>query len=77
MQIFALISAIFHNECMFISHHLMTLGCQFRKSLPANISSTFVDLIPKIKKLGVDHFLRQLTQQKNIMSGYLDGAKGL
>lgn len=61
---------------MFIAHHLMTLGHQFSKNLPTNISSTFVDLVPKVRKLGAEHFLQQLAQQKKIMTVYLEGAKG-
>ncbi|XP_071164301.1 centromere/kinetochore protein zw10 homolog isoform X2 [Mytilus edulis] len=73
---FPQLSAIFHNNCMFIAHHLMTLGHQFSKNLPTNISSTFVDLVPKVRKLGAEHFLQQLAQQKKIMTVYLEGAKG-
>lgn len=71
-----LLPAIFHNNCMFIAHHLMTLGHQFSKSLPSNISSTFVDLIPKVRKLGAEHFLQQLATQRTIMATYLENAKG-
>ncbi|CAH2320138.1 centromere kinetochore zw10 homolog [Pelobates cultripes] len=49
------LSAIHHNNCMFIAHHLLTLGHQFRYHLPTPISdgaATFVDLVPGFRKLG-------------------------
>ncbi|KAK3093664.1 hypothetical protein FSP39_018645 [Pinctada imbricata] len=76
LDTFPQLSAIFHNNCMFISHHLMTLGHQFRAKLPSNLNATFVDLVERIRKLGVQNFLQQLAKQKDLMSEYLQGAKG-
>ncbi|KAK3591551.1 hypothetical protein CHS0354_041595 [Potamilus streckersoni] len=70
------LSALHYNNCMFISHHLMTLGHQFSKKLPQNISTTFVDLVPKIRRLGAESFLQQLAQQKAQLLEYLQAASG-
>ena len=70
------ISALHYNNCMFIAHHLMTLGHQFSKKLPSHINSTFVDLVPKIRRLGSESFIRQLSKQKAQMSEYLKAANG-
>ena len=61
---------------MYIAHHLMTLGHQFSKKLPPHINSTFVDLVPKIRRLGTQSFLQQLSKQKAQMSEYLKAANG-
>ena len=67
-------SAVHYNNCMYIAHHLMTLGHQFSKQLPQTINATFVDLVPKIRRLGTDSFLQQLSKQKAQMSEYLEAA---
>lgn len=54
----------------------MTLGHQFSKKLPQTMNATFVDLVPKIRRLGTESFLRQLSKQKVQMSEYLNVANG-
>ncbi|XP_038044149.1 centromere/kinetochore protein zw10 homolog [Patiria miniata] len=52
-----------HNNCMYIAHHLLTLGHQYRQSLPPPLcdgTSTFVDLIPVFRKLASECFLAQM-----------------
>ncbi|OWF53385.1 centromere/kinetochore protein zw10 homolog [Mizuhopecten yessoensis] len=73
---FPQLSAIFHNNCMFIAHHLMTMGHQFRKKLPPSINATFVDLVQKIRRLGTDTFLQQMSRMKGVMAECLGGANG-
>lgn len=68
--------ALHYNNCMYIAHHLMTLGHQFSKKLPSHINSTFVDLVPKIRRLGTESFMQQLSKQKEQMSEYLKAANG-
>uniref|UniRef100_A0A8C3UIX8 Zw10 kinetochore protein n=1 Tax=Catharus ustulatus TaxID=91951 RepID=A0A8C3UIX8_CATUS len=49
------LAAIHHNNCMYIAHHLLTLGHQFRYSSAGVLSSvavTFVDLVPGFRRLG-------------------------
>ncbi|XP_041749788.1 centromere/kinetochore protein zw10 homolog [Coregonus clupeaformis] len=61
------LAAIQHNNCMYIAHHLLTLGHQFRPHLPDPLSegaATFVDLVPGFRKLGAHCFLAQLNVQR-------------
>lgn len=47
------LAAIQHNNCMFLAHHLLTLGHQFRPHLPLKDGvAYFVDLVPGFRKLG-------------------------
>ncbi|XP_038079437.1 centromere/kinetochore protein zw10 homolog [Patiria miniata] len=55
--------ALHHNNCMYIAHHLLTLGHQYRQSLPPPLCDgtyTFVDLIPVFRKLASECFLAQM-----------------
>jgi centromere/kinetochore protein ZW10 len=38
---------IFHNDCFYIAHHLLSLGHQFRKQLPEDLAkiATFIDMV--------------------------------
>ncbi len=53
--------ALFHNNCMFLAHHLVTLGHQFRSKLPREIAerATFMDLVPQFRRLGIEIFVQQ------------------
>ena len=55
-------TAIFYNDCIYISYHMLTLGYQFQKELPASLqkSATFIDLIPHFQKLGEKYFKHQM-----------------
>ena len=49
------LAAIQHNNCMYLAHHLLTLGHHFRAHLPQQLSegvATFVDMVPGFRKLG-------------------------
>ena len=54
----------------------MTLGHQYSKKLPESINVTFVDLVPKIRQLGTEYFLRQLATQREQILEYLNAANG-
>ncbi|KAI9005057.1 Centromere/kinetochore Zw10-domain-containing protein [Hyaloraphidium curvatum] len=45
---------LFHNDCLYVSHHLLTIGYQYKSQLPPplNETATFVDMIPSFRKLG-------------------------
>ncbi|NXX65030.1 ZW10 protein, partial [Spizella passerina] len=61
------LAAIHHNNCMYIAHHLLTLGHQFRyrsTSVLSNGAATFVDLVPAFRRLGMECFLAQMRVQK-------------
>jgi len=57
------LAAIQHNNCMYLAHHLLTLGHHFRGHLPQPLSegvATFVDMVPGFRKLGEQTILHQL-----------------
>ncbi|NWW72055.1 ZW10 protein, partial [Climacteris rufus] len=61
------LAAIHHNNCMYIAHHLLTLGHQFRyrmTSVLCHEAATFVDLVPAFRRLGMECFLAQMRVQK-------------
>uniref|UniRef100_A0AAX7TVB5 Centromere/kinetochore protein zw10 homolog n=1 Tax=Astatotilapia calliptera TaxID=8154 RepID=A0AAX7TVB5_ASTCA len=61
------LAAIQHNNCMYLAHHLLTLGHHFRNHLPQPLSegvATFVDMVPGFRKLGAQCFLAQLNVQR-------------
>lgn len=61
------LAAIQHNNCMYLAHHLLTLGHHFRVHLPQPLSegvATFVDMVPGFRKLGAQCFLAQMNVQR-------------
>ncbi|XP_044138214.1 centromere/kinetochore protein zw10 homolog [Bufo gargarizans] len=72
------LSAIHHNNCMYIAHHLLTLGHQFRYHLPVPLSdgaATFVDMVPGFRRLGTETFLAQMRLQKGELLDRLSNAR--
>jgi len=71
--------AIFHNDCFYIAHHLLTLGHQFRKVLPESFvaAATFVDMVPVFQELGEKYFVEMLRSQRSQLRESVEGAKGL
>ncbi|XP_029428048.1 centromere/kinetochore protein zw10 homolog [Rhinatrema bivittatum] len=72
------LSAIHHNNCMFIAHHLLTLGHQFKYHLPSPLcdgAATFVDLVPGFRRLGTESFLVQMRIQKGELLERLASAR--
>lgn len=73
------LSALHHNNCMYIAHHLLTLGHQFRSKLPEPLNqsvATFVDLVPTIRHMGEKCFLEQLRKQRSSLLEVLQSTKG-
>uniref|UniRef100_A0A1A8GGS6 Centromere/kinetochore protein zw10 homolog n=1 Tax=Nothobranchius korthausae TaxID=1143690 RepID=A0A1A8GGS6_9TELE len=61
------LAAVQHNNCMYLAHHLLTLGHHFRAHLPKPLSegvATFVDMVPGFRKLGAQCFLAQVNVQR-------------
>uniref|UniRef100_A0A7N8YLE7 Zw10 kinetochore protein n=1 Tax=Mastacembelus armatus TaxID=205130 RepID=A0A7N8YLE7_9TELE len=61
------LAAIQHNNCMYLAHHLLTLGHHFGAHLPQPLSdgvATFVDMVPGFRKLGAQCFLAQMNVQR-------------
>ncbi|XP_051956225.1 centromere/kinetochore protein zw10 homolog [Xyrauchen texanus] len=70
------LAAIQHNNCMFIAHHLLTLGHQFKPHLPMKDGvSYFVDLVPGFRRLGARCFVAQMNVQKEEMLERLSTAR--
>jgi len=69
-------SAVHYNNCMYLAHHCITLGHQFRNSLPGQLNSTFttfIDFVPILRKCGTDCFLEQLRSQQRELLQILEG----
>ena len=47
------IAAVFQNDCLYLAHHMVTLGHEFRGGLPppANQTATMVDTVPLFREL--------------------------
>ena len=71
--------AIFHNDCFYIAHHLLTLGHQFRNMLPDSFvaAATFVDMVPVFQELGEKYFVEMLRSQRAQLRESVEGANGL
>ncbi|XP_076969007.1 centromere/kinetochore protein zw10 homolog [Tamandua tetradactyla] len=72
------LAAIHHNNCMYIAHHLLTLGHQFKSRLAPILcdgTTTFVDLVPGFRRLGTECFLAQMRAQKGELLERLSNAR--
>ncbi|XP_006890853.1 PREDICTED: centromere/kinetochore protein zw10 homolog isoform X2 [Elephantulus edwardii] len=72
------LAAIHHNNCMYIAHHLLTLGHQFTLRLAPILcdgTATFVDLVPGFRRLGTECFLAQMRAQKGELLERLSSAR--
>ncbi|KAL1919413.1 uncharacterized protein VTP21DRAFT_2106 [Calcarisporiella thermophila] len=77
-------TAIFHNDCLYICHHLAILGFQFRKTLqsvsdlsaPLDQTGTFVDMIPGFRRLSETIFLHQMRRQRDMIKTNLLKTEG-
>ena len=68
------VAAVQHNNCMYLAHHLMTLGHQFHSRLPPPLNSqttTFVDQVPLVRTLGVECFLAEMKKQSSCLLDFL------
>uniref|UniRef100_H3CQC8 Centromere/kinetochore protein zw10 homolog n=1 Tax=Tetraodon nigroviridis TaxID=99883 RepID=H3CQC8_TETNG len=62
------LAAIQHNNCMYLAHHLLTLGHHFKAHLPQPYGrglATFVDMVPGFRRLGARCFLAQMNVQRS------------
>ncbi|CAL1534617.1 unnamed protein product [Lymnaea stagnalis] len=69
-------SAVHLNNCMYIAHHLETMGHQFAPKLPGTFTSTFLDLVDQLRSSGVEIFRSQVIRQEKLLLEYLNGADG-
>nr|XP_002127662.1 centromere/kinetochore protein zw10 homolog [Ciona intestinalis] len=62
------ITAVFHNDCWFLSHHLLTMGHQFTNKLKSKLDGKnllFVQLVPRLRSIGDELHLAQLRRQRD------------
>ncbi|XP_034173768.2 zeste-white 10 kinetochore protein isoform X1 [Osmia lignaria lignaria] len=62
--------AVFHNNCMYLAHHLLTLGYEYRDKLPEALKKsnlTFADQILVLRDVGSTCFLEHMKYQRNII----------
>ena len=74
------VAAVQHNNCMYLAHHLITLGHQFHTHLPPPLNSevtTFIDQVPIVRQLGEDCFLAEMRKQRDCILGCLKTFIGL
>ena len=74
------VAAVQHNNCMYVAHHLITLGHQFHSKIPPPLNSevtTFVDQVPLVRQLGEECYLTEMRKQCNCILEYLKPFGGL
>ena len=74
------VAAVQHNNCMYLAHHLVTLGHQFHSRLPAPLNSevtTFIDQVPIVRRLGEECFLAEMRKQRDYILECLKSFGGL
>lgn len=73
------VAVVFHNDCFYIAHHLLSMGHQFRDSLPDDMvkASTFIDMVPAFRELGERHFLTMMQRQETGLMESIAGAGGV
>lgn len=62
--------ALFHNNCMYLAHHLLTLAHEYRDKLPEALQKhnlTFADQTLVLRDVGSDCFLEHMRYQRNII----------
>ncbi|KAG7213241.1 hypothetical protein KM043_002542 [Ampulex compressa] len=62
--------ALFHNNCMYLAHHLLTLGYEYRDKLPTSVQRlnlTFADQTLVLRDVGSKCFLEHMKYQRNII----------
>lgn len=47
------IAAVFQNDCLYLAHHMVTLGYEFRSGLPSplNQTATMMDTVPLFREM--------------------------
>ncbi|KAK2577429.1 hypothetical protein KPH14_003536 [Odynerus spinipes] len=62
--------ALFHNNCMYLAHHLLTLAHEYRDKLPESLQQlnlTFADQTLILRDVGSECFLEHMRYQRNII----------
>mmetsp|Transcript_21279 Transcript_21279/g.31098 ORF Transcript_21279/g.31098 Transcript_21279/m.31098 type:complete len:325 (+) Transcript_21279:1-975(+) len=76
-------AAIFHNDCVFFAHKMLTFGLQYRDRFPSNESGkdsslkkvcTFLDLVPIFRELA-DRAMNDMIQHQKIQLSEIIGPR--
>ncbi|ORY64675.1 hypothetical protein LY90DRAFT_668060 [Neocallimastix californiae] len=69
---------LFYNDCVYIAHHLLTLGHHYQNKLrpPLDSTATFIDMVPAYRRLGQMYFKKQLRRQRNKLLNNLKQING-
>ncbi|KAI4497966.1 hypothetical protein M0802_006790 [Mischocyttarus mexicanus] len=62
--------ALFHNNCMYLAHHLLTLAHEYRDKLPGSLQQlnlTFADQTLILRNVGSECFLEHMRYQRDII----------
>ncbi|XP_047364969.1 centromere/kinetochore protein zw10 homolog [Vespa velutina] len=62
--------ALFHNNCMYLAHHLLTLAHEYRDKLPRSLQQlnlTFTDQTLILRNVGSECFLEHMRYQRDII----------
>lgn len=62
--------ALFHNNCMYLAHHLLTLAYEYKDKFSKNLQKmnlTFSDQVTIFREVGSQYFLEHMKYQKNII----------
>jgi len=73
------LALLFHNDCMYLAHHLLTLAHYYKPRLPEPLNQrvTFVDMVPLFRSLGIEYFRSQMKKQEEMVKENLLSAGGL
>jgi centromere/kinetochore protein ZW10 len=72
---------LFHNDCIYLAHHAMTIGHQYRDGLPEQLRplATMVDLAPPLRALGERQLSSLLaskqTEMETLMGEFITALK--
>ncbi|XP_025159400.1 centromere/kinetochore protein zw10 homolog isoform X2 [Harpegnathos saltator] len=62
--------ALFHNNCMYLAHHLLTLAHDYRDKFSSNLQKlnlTFADQVTVLRDVGSRCFMEHMRYQRNII----------
>eukprot|EP00730_Choanoeca_flexa_P017063 TRINITY_DN8168_c0_g1_i1.p1 TRINITY_DN8168_c0_g1~~TRINITY_DN8168_c0_g1_i1.p1 ORF type:complete len:746 (+),score=174.94 TRINITY_DN8168_c0_g1_i1:28-2238(+) len=71
-------AVVFHNDCCYIAHHLLSLGHAFKPHLPSDVGAvaTFVDLVAVFRGLGEEYLMSMLRKQHDLLMTTLSTING-
>ncbi|KAJ3355253.1 Centromere/kinetochore protein zw10 [Kappamyces sp. JEL0680] len=64
-------SMVTYNDCIYVVHHLCTLGAQFQEYLPLEVRNyCFLDLVPLFTQMGEQALSLELLYQKELIGAF-------